>query len=75
MRWFLVILLLVVSGCYSSITLPDGSRYVRFGNQELNGVRFVKDANGVIELEIEGQKSLTELAFDAGIVQGKLGGE
>ena len=67
-------LLLLCLGCYTSITFPDGTKYTRFGPQELNGLLFTQDANGLITLSVDKQKSDMEIAFDAGVVSAQAGG-
>ena len=76
---FAVLLLLVVSGC-AKVTiykeLPDGTHneyeYVRWFNQTIDGLSITTPEG--YKIELTGQKSITELAFELGAASVKAGG-
>lgn len=55
MIWFIVLL----SGCSTiSVVTPDGqASYTRIGNQDISGLRFERDALGVMRLTLDKQSS------------------
>jgi hypothetical protein len=72
-------LLIYLGGCASvrvTKTLPDGTineyEYIRWFDQTIEGLK-IKTPEGY-EVILEGQKSLTEMAFDLGVISGKAGG-
>jgi hypothetical protein len=76
--------LLLVAGCYSEVKVPmlmsDGktvayASYKRFGNQNLENFKLDKEPNGVWKVSFDRQISETEMAFNMGLMQGKLGGK
>jgi len=81
MRWFLVILLLIISGCatikISTVTqdgIPIKAEYTRWGNQAIEGFNFAKDPNGTLHFGFDKQLSETEIAFRLGQLSAGVGG-
>ena len=80
---FLLIASITLSGCYASIeahtiTLtgqPLSIKYVRIGNQNIEGFRLIRDSNGLLTVMFDKQLSETEIAFQLGQIAGvKMGG-
>lgn len=62
----LIIATMVMQGCSAiSVTTPDGysARYSRLGNQDISGLRFEKDKNGLYRFALDKQS-----ADDSGFV-------
>ncbi len=76
----IAVLLVFLSGCASvkiTKTTPDGTKwtaeYIRWFNQKMDGV-VLNSPDGWI-LELEGQKSDTEIAFGLGAASVEIGGD
>jgi len=76
MKWFLLIVLLLVAGCAHVSIETDSVKasYTRWFDQNIEGFRATKDANGVWSVGFDKQLSETELAFRLGQMSVTTGG-
>ena len=59
-HFLLLIVALLLPACSTiSLSAPDGyhASYTRIGNQDISGLRFEKDANGLYRLTLDKQSS------------------
>lgn len=70
---YLLILSLLLCGCLSmGIETPDGykAHYTRLGNQNIQGLRFERDKDGIIQISLEKQNSDAKIIEAIGALVG-----
>ena len=74
--------MLFLTGCYANVqfqkTSLNGSKvsgsYTRWWNQNVENFRLSVDPNGTVKVSFDKQLSETEMAYNMGLFQGRVGG-